>query len=69
MAIYTIEQYTALCQAIAEGALRVKYQDKEVEYRSLKDMMAIKSMMETDLGLNADANGPRRVIAVHSKGL
>lgn len=69
MTIYTMEQYTALCAAIAEGALRVKYQDKEVEYRSLKDMMQIKQMMEADLDLFPDQNGPRRVIAVHSKGL
>lgn len=51
MAIYTIEQYNSLCAAIAEGVLRVEYADKKVEYRSINDMLKIKSLMEADLGL------------------
>lgn len=45
---FTTEQYTALIGAIAEGALRVKYQDKEVEYRSLTEMLKLKTLMETE---------------------
>jgi hypothetical protein len=48
---YTIDQYNVLTEAIAQGALKVKYADKEVEYRSLDDMIRIKNMMETELGL------------------
>ena len=65
---YTIEQYTALVAAIAEGTTRVKYQDKEVEYRSLKEMKEIKGDMEAVLFPNDVATGPRRVTAIHSKG-
>lgn len=46
---YTIEQFNTLCAAIAQGALRVKYGDKEVDYRSLSDMLKIKSLMEAQL--------------------
>ena len=54
--------------AIAQGALTVKYADKEVTYRSLSDMLRIKQLMETDLGINSAANG-RRVYAKFKTGL
>lgn len=46
---YTTEQYNTLCAAIAQGVLRVKYGDKEIDYRSLNDMRQIKAMMEAVL--------------------
>jgi len=61
---YTNEQYIALCEAIAQGALSVKYGDKEVTYRSLNEMLRIKSNMETELGLKSK---PKRRIAEFSK--
>lgn len=67
MAVYTMAQYQALCQAIAEGVLIVKHDNKTVEYRSLDDMIRIKNLMEADLGL-VQANAGRRV-AQFSKGL
>lgn len=63
---YTIEQYNLLVAAIAEGALRVKYADKEVEYRSLKEMLLLKGLMEDDLGLTKNK---RRKYASFTKGL
>lgn len=48
---YTIEDYNTLKKAIAQGALRVRYGDKEVEYRSLNDMQRILGMMAEELGL------------------
>ena len=65
---YTSDQYTQLTAAIAQGALTVKYADKEVTYRSLNEMLRIKQLMEQDLGINTNANG-RRVYAQFSKGL
>ena len=65
--MYTMAQYQRLCEAIAEGALIVKHENKTVEYRSLDDMLRIKSLMERDLGL-VQANGGRRV-AEFCKGL
>lgn len=68
MTTYTIEQYTALKSAIAEGALRVKYQDKEVEYRSLSDMLKIKQMMEAEL-FPDNTPSTRRTVGVYGSGI
>lgn len=46
---YTQTDYNHLCSAIAQGALKVKYQDKEVTYRSLSEMRSIKQEMELEL--------------------
>lgn len=64
---YTLEQYTALQAAIAEGALTVRYADKSVQYRSLDEMMRILKLMATELGLNSNNDGGRRY-ASFSKG-
>jgi hypothetical protein len=48
---FTQTQYNALMDAIGQGALIVKYADKEVEYRNLDDMLRLKSLMENDLGI------------------
>jgi hypothetical protein len=66
--IYTIEQYNTLKAAIAEGALKVEYSDKKVEYRSLKDMKEILRDMENELGLTCNNNGGRKY-AMFSKGI
>jgi len=68
MSAYTLEQYNALTEAIAMGAHKVKYQDKEVEYRGLKDMLALQERMEKALGLNT-GTGVKRTVAVYSSGL
>jgi hypothetical protein len=67
MSVYTMVQYQRLCEAIAEGALIVKHENKTVEYRSLDDMLKIKTLMERDLGL-VQADSGRRV-AEFCKGL
>lgn len=64
---YTIEQYSALQAAIAEGALSVRYADKSVNYRSLDEMMRILKLMASDLGINAGHCGGRRFTSF-SKG-
>lgn len=63
---YTIDQYNSLLAAIAQGALIVKYADKEVQYRSLDEMNRIKKQMEASLGIK---NKPTVRYAQHSKGL
>lgn len=67
MAQYTQEQYTALCAAISQGALQVKYGDKWIIYRSLAEMLQIKALMENDLYTGPKGNG-RKVIS-YTKGL
>lgn len=57
---------TALEDAIKSGALRVKYTDKEVEYRSLDEMIRIREMIRKELGLVTNVD--RRKVASTSKG-
>lgn len=65
---YTLAQYEALTSAIASGHLRVTYDGKTVEYRSLDDMIKVRDMIARDLGL-----GPKpcelRATPSFSKGL
>lgn len=70
MPTYTLEQLTTLTEAISQGATKVKYGDKEVEYRSLKEMQTLLHIIKDDLGLNGDTTGNRgRRYAEFSKGL
>ena len=64
---YTNEQHSALTAAIAQGALRVKYADKEIEYRSLDEMQRIKREMEAQLFPTRVNSG--RAFASFSKGI
>lgn len=59
MATFTQEQFDNITAAIAEGALTVKYSDKEVTYKSLDDMIRIRSMIAKDLGLACKDDGQR----------
>lgn len=63
---FTLEQKIALEEAISQGALRVKYADKEVEYRSLSEMMALLGKMEEQLGTTRVR---RRLFAKYRSGL
>jgi len=60
-------QLDSLDQAIADGALEVKYRDRTVIYRSLKEMLQIRDLMRKDLGIIQ--KGATRVKASFSKGL
>lgn len=64
---YTQLEYDTLVKAIAQGALVVKYGDKEVTYRSLSDMLKLKGIIEAEL--TPAAVKPSRRFAQHSKGL
>lgn len=68
MARWTQEQYDTLKAAIAQGALRVEYADKRIEYKSDTEMRRLLEEMEVDLGLVPVKNGSRRV-GSFSKGL
>ena len=48
---FTVPRLEALEAAIAEGVLRVKYSDKEVQYRSLAEMLQVRDIMRRALGL------------------
>lgn len=65
---YTSTQYDQLVAAIAQGALIVKYADKEVTYRSLTEMLRLKRDMEVELGIGQGVK-PTRHYASFSTGL
>ncbi len=46
---YTLTQFQAVCDAIASGERRVKYDGKEVEYRSMAELMQAKANIEAEL--------------------
>ncbi len=51
MASYTQQQLNDLRAAIAEGVTKVASNGRVVEYRSLSDMLKLKSVMEEELGV------------------
>lgn len=71
--VFTAENLLLLEQSIIEGVRVVKYTDKEVEYRSLDEMMQIRNLMRAKLGLKKCGGqglfGGRRLTAKTSKGL
>ena len=64
---WTHTDLESLERAIAQGALRVRYADKEVEYRSLMEMLQLADVIRRSLGL-VDSNAGRK-FAQFSKGL
>lgn len=64
---FTQTQIDILKAAIAEGALTVKYADKEVTYRSLAEMRQILDMMEAEV--NPSTRPSKRRYAEFDKGL
>jgi len=56
----------ALNAAIKTGARKVKYADKEVEYRDLSEMLSVRKLIMDDLGLTSPASS--RVFSTFSKG-
>ena len=72
---FTEENLSLLEQAIVDGVKKVKYTDKEVEYRSLEEMMKIRNLMRKELckGSSSETSkglfGGRRINAKHNKGL
>jgi len=65
---FTQQQIDALEKAIAEGVSRVKYQDKEVQYRSLEEMQRILKIMKDSVSGSSPSSG-LRVVFSHDKGL
>jgi len=64
---WSSEDLAALEDAIKQGVRRVKYSDREVEYRSLPEMLQLRDMMKRELGQTK--RGPLRYVAEFNKGL
>jgi hypothetical protein len=57
----------ALEAAIASGTLRVKYRDKEVEYRSLDELLRARDLIRKDLAVTSGRT--TRIFSEHDRGL
>lgn len=63
---FTTEQLEKLDEALSQGVLKVKYADKEVTYQSTPDMLRLRNLMATELGLVDNSSG--RVYTSFDKG-
>jgi len=63
---WDVKDLAALEKAIAQGVQRVKYTDKEIEYRSLNEMLRLRDVIKRSLGLVKKSN---RLKAQFDKGL
>ena len=66
---YTQTQIDTLKSAIAEGALKVRFGDREVTYRSLDEMRQTLRMMEDEVRAAAGRPRRRRIGFMTGKGL
>ena len=53
---WSSEDLVELEKAIASGARRVKYQDREVEYMSLSEMLKARDLIRKELGITSGRN-------------
>jgi hypothetical protein len=68
MSAFTIEQYQTLCGMLAKGVTSLSLGNGEqVTYRSLEEMLKLKRVMETDLGLPGGGAG-RQIYPTYRKG-
>lgn len=65
---YTVGQLASLKAAYAQGALRVRYSDKEVEYRSLSEMKALINEIDESISGATSANTKRFSLGSHHRG-
>jgi len=66
---YTISQRDALRQAIASGVLRLSYEGKTVEYRSMSDLRAALNEVEQSLARENGRAQNRRIKIYADKDL
>ena len=62
----TQAHYDALVRAINSGQRSVRFGDRQIEYRSLDEMVRVRNQMAAELGLVRRRN---RVFASFNKGL
>ena len=66
---FTGTEIDALKAAIAQGALRVRFGEREVTYRSLAEMKEILGMMESEVAGSDGRARTRQIRFQTSKGL
>jgi len=65
---WTQTQLDAMNTAIAEGTLTVRFADRSVTYRSLNEMLRIRTLMMDEIGTNAVVKDQMRTFS-YSKGI
>lgn len=66
---YTTAQRDALRQAIASGVLRISYEGKSVEYRSMAELKEALNEVEAGLARSSGKAQTRRIRIYSSKDL
>lgn len=56
MADFTADDLSAINAAIKSGELSVRIGDQQVTYRSLDEMLKVRSLIRQDLGLSANSS-------------
>lgn len=64
---FTQENLDTLNEAIATGARSVRYGDKQVDYKTLDEMLRARAIMQQELGLITPAS--KKFYSHHNKGL
>lgn len=68
MTNFTEAQLKALEAAIASGATSYAYEGRTVAYRSMAEMLSVRSMMRDELGITT-TKAPRRVYIATRRGV
>lgn len=63
---WTSADLTAIESAISKGAMKVKYGDKELTYRTLDEMLRVRDKIRKDLELT---NSTQKIFPKFGKGL
>ncbi len=66
---YSTQQRDALRQAIASGVLRLTYDGKTVEYRSMQELKNALAEVENGLAKDSGKSSTRRIRIFADKGL
>lgn len=66
---WTQDDLRAIEEALASGALRVKYIDREVTYQSRADLLATRELIRRALGCAGSGLAAGRKYGAYSKGL
>ena len=65
---YTDQQLQALRDALANGVLRVRFEGREIEYRSIEELKAVIAAVEADVNKSKGTPTTRQIRISTEKG-
>lgn len=68
MATYTQGDLDSIKEALLTGAVEVQIGDRKIKYRSQKEILELKKMVENDLASQSSSVSPNVIKAKYSKG-